>query len=59
MFMCPILFCTSEELSGFEEVWNGNARKHLPGWSERLRDGMAKNCLSALTSCFYMYSTDY
>ena len=28
-----------EELSGFEQVWNGNARKHLPGWSERLRDG--------------------
>ncbi|TYG77455.1 hypothetical protein ES288_D03G195900v1 [Gossypium darwinii] len=22
-----------DELSGFEEAWNGNARKHLPGWS--------------------------
>ncbi|GFY86225.1 glycine-rich protein [Actinidia rufa] len=27
-----------EELSGFEQVWNGNA-KHLPGWSEGLNDG--------------------
>ena len=58
MFMCPILFCTSEELSGFEEVWNGNA-KRLPGWSEGLRDGTAKNCLSALTPRFYMSSSDY
>ncbi|KHG09391.1 Myeloid leukemia factor 1 [Gossypium arboreum] len=22
-----------DELTGFEEAWNGNARKHLPGWS--------------------------
>lgn len=30
-----------EELSGFEEVWKGKARKHLPGWSEglNLQDG--------------------
>lgn len=23
-----------DELVGFEEAWKGNARKHLPGWSE-------------------------
>ncbi|KAG5539777.1 hypothetical protein RHGRI_020106 [Rhododendron griersonianum] len=32
-----------EELSGFEEVWKGSARKHLPGWSEgfNLQDGIS------------------
>ncbi|GFZ01210.1 glycine-rich protein [Actinidia rufa] len=25
-----------DELSGFEEAWKGNARKHLPGWNEGL-----------------------
>ncbi|GAB4834251.1 hypothetical protein Ancab_032517 [Ancistrocladus abbreviatus] len=25
-----------DELTGFEEAWKGNARKHLPGWSTRL-----------------------
>ncbi|KAH6754921.1 hypothetical protein C2S53_019375 [Perilla frutescens var. hirtella] len=23
-----------DELVGFEQAWNGNAKKHLPGWSE-------------------------
>ncbi|KAK9277285.1 hypothetical protein L1049_006825 [Liquidambar formosana] len=27
-----------DELTGFEEAWKGNARKHLPGWSERFGD---------------------
>lgn len=27
-----------DELPVFEEAWNGAARKHLPGWSERLND---------------------
>lgn len=22
-----------DELTGFEEAWNGSARGHLPGWS--------------------------
>ncbi|XP_073134034.1 uncharacterized protein [Henckelia pumila] len=32
-----------DELSGFEEAWLGNAKKHLPGWSEKLtlQDAMA------------------
>ncbi|XP_022735826.1 uncharacterized protein LOC111289229 [Durio zibethinus] len=25
-----------DKLAGFEEAWNGNARKHLPGWSGSL-----------------------
>ncbi|CAL5429757.1 unnamed protein product [Camellia sinensis] len=34
-----------EELSGFEEAWKGNARKHLPGWSEgfNVHDGLVTN----------------
>ncbi|KAL5728076.1 hypothetical protein ACHQM5_001199 [Ranunculus cassubicifolius] len=24
-----------DELAGFEETWKGNAKKHLPGWTER------------------------
>ncbi|XP_073298837.1 uncharacterized protein [Primulina huaijiensis] len=32
-----------DELFGFEEAWSGNAKKHLPGWSEKLalQDTMA------------------
>lgn len=33
MYMIRICECYTDELTGFEEVWNGNARKHLPGWS--------------------------
>ena len=38
------MFWISDELSGFEEAWKGNARKHLPGWNEGLNmhDGMDK-----------------
>ncbi|KAL5815268.1 hypothetical protein ACOSQ3_026058 [Xanthoceras sorbifolium] len=25
-----------DELSGFEEAWNGNARKHMPGWTSNI-----------------------
>ncbi|KAE8662705.1 hypothetical protein F3Y22_tig00113156pilonHSYRG00080 [Hibiscus syriacus] len=25
---------SDDELTGFEETWNGKAQKHLPGWSE-------------------------
>ncbi|XP_057510004.1 uncharacterized protein LOC130792496 isoform X2 [Actinidia eriantha] len=33
-----------DELSGFEEAWKGNARKHLPGWNEGLNmhDGFTR-----------------
>lgn len=33
---------SSDELPCFEEVWRGNAKKHLPGWSEQpaSRDAM-------------------
>ncbi|XWS49812.1 hypothetical protein CRYUN_Cryun12cG0035000 [Craigia yunnanensis] len=35
-----------DELAGFEEAWNGNARKHLPGWSGSFngRDSIGTGC---------------
>ena len=26
----------SDELGGFKDAWNGNAQKHMTGWSENL-----------------------
>ncbi|KAM7491272.1 hypothetical protein LguiA_034193 [Lonicera macranthoides] len=31
------------ELAGFEEAWKGNARKHLPGWTEGIGMGHDNN----------------
>ena len=39
-----------DEIAGFEEAWNGNARKHLPGWSGSFNghDTIGKICLATL-----------
>lgn len=36
-----------DELAGFEDVWRGNAREHLPGWNEGL------NAHGAIGECHF------
>lgn len=45
-----LLVTLPDELAGFEESWNGNAQKHLPGWSGSFNghDSIGKICLTAL-----------
>lgn len=41
-----VLSCT-DELTGFEQAWNGNAKKHLPGWRE---ESSSRDVMSMLYS---------
>ncbi|XP_057462555.1 uncharacterized protein LOC130752736 isoform X4 [Actinidia eriantha] len=50
-----------DELSGFEEAWKGNARKHLSGWNEGLNmhDGFTRqNGALSSRSAYALPSTE-
>lgn len=42
------------ELAGFEEAWEGNARKHLPGWTEGISKGKySTHCIKIFVFLFF------
>ena len=52
--MC--LSSCSDELPRFEEAWKGNAKMHLPGWSEESASRDAMRMLFAFTLGLVLFS---
>lgn len=53
--MCLGFGRVSDELDGFEEVWKGKARKHLPGWTGGSSTHEGMSCCHHSLIYFHLY----